>query len=74
VGKALGAGLNPAAAVSSAIATVPSLTRNDAVTALEQIGDPVDRQAAIDRLAGAPAVGAFSHPYLSGALTIHSLL
>ena len=74
VGKGLGSGLSTAAAVSSAIASLPGVTRDEAISALREIDDPVDRQSAVDRLAGAPAVGLFSHPYLSGALTIHSLL
>ncbi|ALJ15312.1 hypothetical protein [Sphingopyxis macrogoltabida] len=74
VGKALGAGLGPAAAMSSAIGSLPEMTRDEAIAALEEIDDPVDRQAAIERLDQAPASGPFSHPYLSGALTIHGLL
>ena len=74
VGEGLGVGLTAAAAVSSAIAGLPALSRADAVARLMLIEDEVDRRSAIDRLANAPADGPFSHPYLSGALTIHSLL
>lgn len=73
-GEALGAGLPPSGAVSSAMAQLHLATRDEAIAALSAIAEPADRATAIGRLANAPQHGAFSHPYLGGAMAIHSLL
>jgi len=74
VGQGLAQGLRPANALASAIGSVARMSRADALTHLEQIEAPVDREKAMRRLETAPAEGAFSHPYLAGALAIHGLL
>lgn len=74
VGRALQNGLSPAAAIASSIASTAALTRGEAIAILDTITAPDDREGAIRRLEAAPENGPFSHPYLSGAFTIHSLL
>ncbi|KIC23376.1 hypothetical protein [Leisingera sp. ANG-S3] len=73
-GEGLGAGLSPSGAVTSAMARLHLVTRDEAIAALSAIADSADREAATRRLTNAPQHGAFSHPYLGGAMTIHSLL
>lgn len=73
-GEGIGAGLSPSGAVTSAMARLHLVTRDDAIAALSAIADPADRATAIGRLSNAPQHGAFSHPYLGGAMAIHSLL
>ncbi len=73
-GEGLGAGLPPSGAVTSAIARLHLATRDEAIAALSAIADPADQATATGRLENAPQHGAFSHPYLSGAMSIHSLL
>lgn len=73
-GEGLGAGLPPSAAVTSAMARLHLATRDEAIAALSAISNSTDRATAIGRLANAPQCGAFSHPYLGGAMAIHSLL
>lgn len=73
-GEGLGAGLSASGAVTSAMARLHLVTRDEAIAALSAIADSEDRETATRRLAKAPQDGAFSHPYVSGAMTIHSLL
>ncbi|VWX50875.1 CHAT domain-containing protein [Novosphingobium sp. 9U] len=73
-GEALGAGLPPSGAVSSAMVRLHLATRDEAIAALSAIAEPADRATATGRLSNAPQHGAFNHPYLSGAMAIHSLL
>ncbi|GAD57121.1 CHAT domain-containing tetratricopeptide repeat protein [Limimaricola cinnabarinus] len=73
-GEGLGDGLSPSSAVTSAMARLHLVTRDEAIAALSIIADSADREAATKRLANAPQHGAFSHPYLGGAMAIHSLL
>ncbi|MCO6178429.1 tetratricopeptide repeat protein [Ciceribacter sp. RN22] len=73
-GEGLGAGQSPSGAVSSAMARLHLATQDEAIAALSVIVDQTDRATAIGRLHKAPQHGAFSHPYISGAMTIHSLL
>jgi hypothetical protein len=73
-GEGLGAGLPPSGAVTAAMARLHLVTRDEAIAALSAIADSADRARAIGRLANAPQNGAFSHPYLGGAMVIHSLL
>ena len=73
-GEGLGAGLSASGAVTSAMARLHLVTRDEAIAALSAIADSDDRETATRRLAKAPQDGAFSHPYVSGAMTIHSLL
>ncbi|PCD69672.1 hypothetical protein CO648_03800 [Rhizobium phaseoli] len=73
-GEGLGAGQTPSGAVTSAMARLHLATQDEAIAALSAIADPADRAKATGRLASAPRHGAFSHPYLSGAMTIYSLL
>jgi len=73
-GEGLGAGLPPSGAVTSAMARLHLATRDEAITALSAIAEPADRAIATGRLSNAPQHGAFSHPYLGGAMAIHSLL
>lgn len=73
-GEGLGAGLPPSGAVTAAMARLHLVTRDEAIAALSAIADSADRARATGRLANAPQHGAFSHPYLGGAMVIHSLL
>ena len=73
-GEGLGVGLPPSGAVTSAMARLNLATRDEAIAALSTITDPSDCATATERLATAPQHGAFSHPYLGGAMAIHSLL
>jgi hypothetical protein len=73
-GDGLGAGLPPSGAVTSAMARLHLATRDEAIAGLAAIADSADRATATGRLANAPLHGAFSHPYLGGAMAIHSLL
>lgn len=73
-GEGLGAGQPPSGAVTSAMARLHLATHDEAIAALSAIADPADRATATGRLASAPQHGAFSHPYLSSAMTIYSLL
>jgi hypothetical protein len=72
--RGLGAGLSPSGALSLAMARFHQATRDEAIAALSAITDPADRATATGRLSNAPQHGAFSHPYLGGAMAIHSLL
>jgi hypothetical protein len=74
VGEGLGAGLPPSGAVTSAMARLHLATRDEAIAALSAIAEPTDRAIATGRLSNAPQHGAFSHPYLGGAMALHSLL
>lgn len=73
-GDGLGAGLPPSGALTSAMARLHLATRDEAIAALSAIADSAERATATGRLANAPQHGAFSHPYLGGAMAIHSLL
>ncbi len=74
VGESLAFGLPPSGAVTSAVAKLKLATRDEAIAALSKIPDHADCASATERLATAPQNGAFSHPYLCGAMAIHSLL
>ncbi len=74
VGEGLALGLPPSGAVTSAMARLSLVTRDEAIAALSKIHDPADCASATERFATAPQNGAFSQPYLCGAMAIHSLL
>lgn len=73
-GEGLSDGLPPSGAVTSAMTKLHLATRDEAIAALSTINDPDVYAHAIQRLSNAPQYGAFSHPYLGGAMAIHSLL
>lgn len=74
VGEALEQGVSPAIALSRSVVGLKSLTKSAAIALLGKIVDPTVRQTAIQRLGLAPEDGAFSHPYLYGAITVFGLL
>lgn len=74
IGEGLRAGYEPSAALASAIARLPSMTRSETIAILTD-GLPRKAQAeAIRRLDGAPEQGMFSHDYFTTGFTIHGLL
>lgn len=74
VGEGLKLGFSPSAALSRAIARLRASTRTAVIEILESQLSGKALEEAISRIAGAPEVGMFSHPYVTAGLTIHGLL
>lgn len=73
-GRALAAGHGPAQALTVAAGQLRGLRTTEAVAMISEVEDEVLRGEALARLANAPAEGAFSHPFISGGLSIYGLL
>ncbi len=74
IGEGLRRGMEPSAAVASAIAQLRKLPKASAVKILEAHLDQDNLNKALLRLSSAPDDGMFSHPYFTGSLDIHGLL
>lgn len=74
IGEGLRAGYEPSAALASAIARLPSMTRSETMAILADCLPRKAQAEAIRRLDGAPEQGMFSHDYSTTGFTIHGLL
>jgi len=74
VGEGLKLGHDPSTAVARAIAGVRMITRKSVASILKNNLPESLHAEALKRISGAPEVGIFSSPYVTGGFTIHGLL